>query len=169
MKIDLNKNFVKVVGSKPKALNIVRKLAEQNGDIVSSYSTCMVGRYICYVDGIQKNFKWTYSGSGKELKVIYTDGREAPIEREPKNTYYLVWIEGVEFKNGEKIKGFDKDGSIIYTLKMTDAMRVTEEDIPTMREKLRGIGIADWVVDSPNTFVKTHYAPKGTIAQFFKF
>lgn len=165
MKIDLTKNFVKYVGSKRKAISLVNTLAEKDGDRVTSYSTSMSGRYINYVEGLQKNFKWTYMGSSKKLSVFYIDGREKPVEKEPKNTYFVIWVEGLSSFYGEKIKKFGTDG-IEYTLKMTEAMRVLPKDVPAMREKLRELGVAEWVIESGNTFAKTFYAPKGTLFNF---
>lgn len=77
--------------------------------------------------------------------------------------YFFVWIEGIEAKTGEKIKHFREDGSIEYTCEMMDAMRVRKKDIPAIEEKMRSYGIANWVLESPNTFISTSYAPKGTI------
>jgi len=77
--------------------------------------------------------------------------------------YFFVWIEGLEPKGGEKIKHFRSDGSIEYTLDMMDAMRVRRKDIPLVEEKMRSHGVANWVLDSQNTFISTSYAPKGTI------
>lgn len=80
-----------------------------------------------------------------------------------KAKYVFVWIEGFEPKTGEKIKHFRDDGSIEYTCEMMDAMRVRRKDIPVVEEKMRSYGIAKFVMDSPNTFKGTSYAPKGTI------
>ena len=77
--------------------------------------------------------------------------------------YFFVWVEGFEPKNGEKIKHFRDDGSIEYTCEMMDAMRVRRKDITAVEEKMRRHGVADWVMDSQNTFIGTSYAPKGTI------
>jgi len=77
--------------------------------------------------------------------------------------YFYVWVEGFEPKTGEKIKHFRNDGSIEYTCEMMDAMRVRKKDIPAVEEKMRRHGIAAFVMDSPNTFRGTSYAPKGTI------
>jgi len=77
--------------------------------------------------------------------------------------YFFVWIEGFEPKTGEKIKHFRDDGSIEYTLEMMDAMRVRRKDIPVVEEKMRRHGVANWVLESQNTFIGTSYAPKGTI------
>jgi hypothetical protein len=77
--------------------------------------------------------------------------------------YFFVWVEGFEPKTGEKIKHFKEDGSIEYTCEMMDAMRVKRKDIPAVEEKMRQHGIAKFVMDSPNTFIGTSYAPKGTV------
>jgi hypothetical protein len=76
--------------------------------------------------------------------------------------YFIVWIEGIEPKGGEKIKHFRKDGSIEYTLDMMDAMRVKSKDIPNVKSKMETAGVANWVLEG-NTFIRTSYAPKGTI------
>ncbi|HUU88965.1 MAG TPA: hypothetical protein VMX17_14615 [Candidatus Glassbacteria bacterium] len=77
--------------------------------------------------------------------------------------YFFVWVEGFEPKTGEKIKRFREDGSIEYTCEMMDAMRVRSKDIPVIEDKMRRYGIANFVMDSPNTFIGTSYAPKGTV------
>ncbi|HUU87996.1 MAG TPA: hypothetical protein VMX17_09600 [Candidatus Glassbacteria bacterium] len=85
--------------------------------------------------------------------------------------YFFVWVEGLEAKTGEKIKRFRDDGSIEYTLEMMDAMRVRKKDIPAVEDKMRSHGIANWVMESQNTFIGTSYAPKGTIfgsSEFYK-
>lgn len=75
--------------------------------------------------------------------------------------YCIIWIEGIEYFNGEKIKSI-RNGEIEYTTKMTEAMRVRKEDVPQMKEMLRRLGIAEWVVEG-NTFISTSYCPKGTL------
>lgn len=165
MKTDYTKDFTKFAGSKEQALRIVSKVAELDGDRLDHWTVTKAGRYIKGANGTQKNFKWNYTGWEKKIWVYFTDGRPQ-IENTPKNTYYIVHIEGIDYRTGDKIKSFDSDGNIVYTHKMTKAMRITEEDIPKMREKLRRINIADWVVDSLNTFIQTHYAPKSTIFKF---
>ena len=81
--------------------------------------------------------------------------------------YYIVWIEGFEYRTGEKIKSikpYTGSGSgIVYTTKLTDAMRVEKRDIPELINELRRRGLAEWAITSNNTFIKTTYAPKGTI------
>ena len=79
--------------------------------------------------------------------------------------YYFIWIEGFGPKDGEKVKSFNGDspGSIEYTTRMMDALRIKKHQIPEVRERLERLQIASWVTDSPNTFVETSYAPKGTL------
>lgn len=168
MKIDYTKDFTKFCGSKEEAIRIASKVAELDGDKLDHWTVIRSGRYIKGAESKLKNFRWSYSGLNKQISVWFTDGRPQ-VENEPKNTYYIIWIEGFNYKTGDKVKSFDKDGSIIYTHKMTDALRIRKEDIEGMRNKLRRIGIADWAVDSPNTFVETHYAPKGTVAPWLNF
>jgi hypothetical protein len=76
--------------------------------------------------------------------------------------YFFVWVEGIEPKGGEKIKHFRNDGSIEYTLNMTEAMRVRRKDIGAVKFKMERAGVANWVLEG-NTFISTSYAPKGTI------
>jgi hypothetical protein len=76
--------------------------------------------------------------------------------------YYIIWIEGLDYFNGEKIKSMHNN-SIQYTTKMTEAMRIHRDDITEMKSILLNRGIAKWCVESSNTFVSTSYAPKGSI------
>jgi len=168
MKIDYTRNFTKFCGSKEEAIRIASKVAKLDGDKLDHWTVVRTGRYIKSAVGKLKNFKWHYFALEKKISVIFTDGRPEP-NIEPKETYYIVWIEGFNYKTGDKIKHFDKDGRIVYTHKMQEAMRVKKEDIETMKAKLRRLQIADWAIDSPNTFVETHYAPKGTLCQFMRF
>lgn len=76
--------------------------------------------------------------------------------------YYYVWIEGLSPKRGEKLKNFiDYDYTI--TTRMSDAMRVKPEHLYIVKDKLSRLGVADWVLDSLNTFVPINYAPAGTV------
>ena len=161
--INLDRNFTKIVSSKRKAVSLVNKIAEKYNDRVMSSTHRKVGRLTLEVYGTQKNFRWKYNPEYKELYVTYTDGRPEPVEVEPKNTYYVIWVEGLNPRHGEKIERFRLDNTIEYTCKMSQAMRILEKDIPAMREKLKDFRLADWVIDSGRTFVKTHYAPKGTL------
>ena len=76
--------------------------------------------------------------------------------------YYIVWIEGFDYLDGEKVKFFTDTG-VSYTTKMTEAMRVKADDIPFVLDYLKRHGIAQWVLDSNNTFIATSYVPKGTL------
>ena len=162
MKINYTRDFTKFAGSKEEALRIVSKVASLDGDKLSSWTVVRAGRYIRSASGKQNNFRWHYFALEKKVSVHFTDGRPEP-ENTHKNEYVIVWIEGFTPKTGDKVKSFGKDGRIIYTHRMTEAMRILPKDIPAMRRKLERIGITDWVVNSDNTFVKTHYAPKGTL------
>lgn len=77
---------------------------------------------------------------------------------------YIIWIEGIEYKDGDKIKSINEKG-ITYTTRMMGAMRINKKDIPKMREWMREHHIADWVING-NTFIKTNYTPKGTLYTF---
>ena len=83
-----------------------------------------------------------------------------------KPKYYYVWIEGLSPKRGEKLKQFiesHRQEDYVITTRMSDAMRVKPEDVETVKEKLRSLGVADWVLDSLNTFIPIKYAPAGTV------
>ena len=166
-KINLDRNFTKYVGSKANAVKLVNKIIEKYDDKIYRSTHRKVGRLLLEVYGETKNLKWRYNPEYKTVTVTYTDGRPDPEKTpEPRNSYYIIWIEGLSARRGEKIKKFRPDGTIEYTLKNTEAMRVLPKDVPTMRKRIRELGVADWVVDSGNTFVKTFYAPKGTLFKF---
>ena len=78
--------------------------------------------------------------------------------------FFYIWIEGIDCRSGEKIKSISND--IEYTTKLTEALRIRVEDKEKMKELLRGLGIAEWVIESDNTFVRTSYAPKDTLFLF---
>jgi hypothetical protein len=75
--------------------------------------------------------------------------------------YYIVWIEGLSYKRGEKIHYIDRHGNVEYTTKMMEAMRVKPEDVNELRHWLKRHGISQWTLD--NAFVGVNYAPKDTI------
>lgn len=160
--INLDRNFTKYVGSKTKAVILANKIAEKYDDMVMSSTYRKVGRLTLSVYGELKNFRWVYNPEYKTVSVLYTDGRQRPEEVEPKNTYYVLWIEGLSAQHGEKVKRFTTDG-IDYTLKMTEALRIKKEDLEKAKDMLRTRGIGNWVVDNESTYFKTHYAPKGTL------
>lgn len=158
-KIDTTKDFSKVTGSLAAAQRLVRSLLEEGEHLYSN-----VGRYtgrgsqIAYARGKQSKFEWSYDPDYKRLSVTYTDGREKPEEKE-KPEYYVVWIEGIDHKDGEKIKQLIPDHS--YTTSMTQAMRVLPEHREMVKEILKSRGIASWALE--NCMVRTNYAPKGTL------
>lgn len=82
--------------------------------------------------------------------------------------FYIVWIEGLSPRYGEKLKQFitsHRQEDYVVTSKMTKALRVKPEDVEEVKDTLRNLGVSDWCVDSPHTFVPTTYAPAGTIYQ----
>jgi len=76
--------------------------------------------------------------------------------------YYIIWVEGLSWKQGEKIKSVSQSG-IEYTCQMTDAMRIKGRDIARFKSIMAGAGVADWVINGSNTFIKTNYVPAGTL------
>lgn len=84
-----------------------------------------------------------------------------------KKKYFIIWIEGFEYKGGEKVKSLTHTG-FSYTTKMTEAMRIRECDIHYMKDYMKRHGIAEWVINEKQsrTFIPTSYAPKGTLYKF---
>ena len=76
--------------------------------------------------------------------------------------YYYIWVEGIGPRNGEKIKSMH-NREFQYTTKITEAMRIRIQDKEEMKSIMLNWGIAKWVVDNPNTFVRTSYSPKGCL------
>lgn len=155
-RIDTTKDFSKVTGSLVKAQKLVRSLLDEN-----EWFECNTGKRgnkVVYSNGKQNKFNWSYEPESKILTVTYTDGRPAPQEVE-KPEYYVVWIEGIEPKNGEKIEKILPKHT--YTTSMAKAMRVLPEHREIVRDILRSKGIAKWALE--NCFVRTSYAPKGTL------
>ena len=81
--------------------------------------------------------------------------------------YYIVWIEGLGYKDGEKVKSLTDTG-FSYTTKMMEALRIRQKDIPFMLDYMKRHGIADWVINSPTTFIATSYIPKGSLLKVWK-
>lgn len=81
--------------------------------------------------------------------------------------YYIVWIEGLGYKDGEKVKSLTDTG-FSYTTKMMEALRIRQKDIPFMLDYMKRHGIADWVINSPTTFIATSYVPKGSLLKVWK-
>lgn len=84
-----------------------------------------------------------------------------------KKKYFIVWIEGLECRTGEKVKALTDTG-VSYTTLMTKAMRIREKDIHRMKDYMKRHGFADWVINETGsrTFIPTSYAPKGTLYKF---
>lgn len=79
-----------------------------------------------------------------------------------KTKYYFIWVEGFSPRNGELVKQLTDTGYDV-TNKITEALRVKEQDLPAIKDYLSRHGVADWVLDNPNSFVRTNYAPSGTL------
>jgi hypothetical protein len=79
-----------------------------------------------------------------------------------KKKYFIIWVEGFHYTSGEKVKQLTDTG-FDYTYKLTEALRIKEDDIEPMRAYMKRHGIAQFVIDSNYTFIPTSYAPKGTI------
>lgn len=78
-----------------------------------------------------------------------------------KTKLYIIWIEGIDYRTGDKIKSFTDQG-FEYTTKLTEAMRVKQSDLTKVRGYLKRHGIADFCLNSSTLFTRTTYAPKGT-------
>ena len=87
-----------------------------------------------------------------------------PESKINKQTFFIVWIEGLSPKNGEKIMTLNSKEHT-YTTKMTQALRVLPEDVERVRGILRSRGVAEWALGD-NSFIKTDYAPMGTIYRY---
>jgi hypothetical protein len=92
----------------------------------------------------------------------------ATIKKRKMKPYFIVWIEGFEYKRGEKVSKLTDTGYEITT-KMTEALRVKAKDIDAVRYYLQRHGVAHWCIFSQNTFVGTSYAPKGTILNLSRY
>ena len=71
------------------------------------------------------------------------------------NELFIIWVEGLSLKTGEKVKDFTDTG-VSYTTKMTDAIRVRGNDLIAVESYLNRHGIS-------YTLHSTTYALKGTI------
>jgi dTDP-D-glucose 4,6-dehydratase len=54
------------------------------------------------------------------------------------------------------------------TNKITEALRVKENDLDAIKRYLSRHGVADWVLDNPQSFVRTNYVPTGTLLDLKK-
>lgn len=78
--------------------------------------------------------------------------------------HYIIWVEGLFYKTGEKIAWIDAVNGVTYTNQMTKALRIRECDLSAMKKLMISVGIADWVVNSvATTFIQTSYVPQGTL------
>jgi hypothetical protein len=73
--------------------------------------------------------------------------------------YYIIWVEGLSSKRGEKIHRLTTSG-VEYTTRMTSAMRIRKDDKRYMEYYLNRHGISGAI------YVITTYAPKGTLYKF---
>ena len=75
-----------------------------------------------------------------------------------KQQRYIIWIEGLTPKTGEKVKEITRT-DVIYTTKMKDALRVNGKDITSTLNKLKNLGVKCY----QHSFIKTSYTPAGTL------
>lgn len=161
-KVDTTKDFSKHAGSVRQAkVIIINALKEQSLPAhFGTYITKMYGQRIHSVKGIVEGIlEWHYNGDTKRVRVDYIDGRPQPEPKEQPE-FYVVWIEGIEPKSGEKILSLNSN-SHSYTTSMGRAMRVLPEHREIVKEILRERGVASWALE--NCMVRTNYAPAGTI------
>ena len=85
-----------------------------------------------------------------------------------KTKYYFIWIEGFSPRNGELVKELTDTGYNI-TNKITEAMRVKEQDLPHIKHYLKRHGVADWVLNNSDSFVRTNYIPSGTLLKLERY
>ena len=78
------------------------------------------------------------------------------VETRSKYKWVIVWVEGLSYRTGEKIKSIDRHGNITYTTKLTDAMRIESDHLMNFKRRLLQCKIH-------GTFHAVTYAPKGTI------
>ena len=84
-----------------------------------------------------------------------------------KERMFIVWIEGLSLKNGEKIKSVTNEG-FEYTTSMQEALRVKESDVEEFKELMTDYEIADWVINGSHTFCDTNYAKPNTIWRSYR-
>lgn len=73
-----------------------------------------------------------------------------------KYRWVIVWVEGLSYRTGEKIKSIDRRNGITYTCNLTEALRVKENYLDNFRLILKYHGMTA-------SFVPVTYAPKGTV------
>lgn len=79
--------------------------------------------------------------------------------------FYVIWIEGLGPRSGEKIKSIE-NGVIEYTTLLTQAMRIRPAQKEHIKTYLKRCGIADWTL-TDSSFYGTDYAPSGTLCNLF--
>lgn len=82
-----------------------------------------------------------------------------------KKKFFIIWVDGLG-RGREFIKEIVPDRGYTFTTLLTEAMRIEEKDIEVMKSWMKQFSFADWCIDSPDTFVRTSYAPKGTLFRF---
>lgn len=159
-KIDTTKDFIKSVGSFKAAKRLISSLSNDGG---FSYSIRKYGNLIDSAYGkVEGLLEFSYNPMYKTVRVTYIDGREKPKAKEAKDKYYVVWIEGLSARNGEKILSLD-DNDHTYTTSMTQAMRVKKEDRQLVFDMLVEQGVSEGFLLMQGTFHPVSYAPKGTL------
>ncbi len=163
MAIDITKDFSKKLGFAAAKRLVIQLLImnEVKPAHLDIYNVQGKGKQIFLAYGELSILKWKYDGINKVLHVEYTDGRPKPEEK-TKPEFFIVWIEGLSPKTGEKILSLDRNNHE-YTTSMTKAMRVKLEDIDVVKRLLKEQGVADWAINGGNTFCRVNYAPKGTL------
>lgn len=78
-----------------------------------------------------------------------------------KARYYMIWVEGLNPRDGKKVLSISNN-RIEYTTLMSKALRVKARDLPDFVERLKPF-VADWILDNLATYIPTEYAKKGTI------
>lgn len=151
--IDTNNSFNKYMPSFAKAQRFLRTLVNVGESL--EITTSGTRKKMHYAYGIQKSFRWRYEDNN--LSVTYTDGRSENV-KEQKQHYFIVWIEGIEPRSGEKIASLSATEHT-YTTLMTKALRVKPEDVEEVIQLLKKQHVADWTLNS-NSFIKTYYVPK---------
>jgi hypothetical protein len=81
------------------------------------------------------------------------------INRLRNDRYYILWIEGLSAKNGEKLASLNPRE---YTTLNTRALRFTKRELVFVVPKLIEAGIASWVFEQISTYYPLTYVPTGT-------
>jgi hypothetical protein len=80
--------------------------------------------------------------------------------------YYIIWVEGLWPKTGEKIKSLTVNDQgkieIEYTTKMTESLRVRAEHKELFQKKLDKYGMTCTVTYNERSWIPASYAPART-------